>query len=421
MTCLGREHEIDGCMNSLAPRPPLVLHVIYRLAMGGLENGLVNLINHMPVGRYRHAIVCLTDFTNFRERLWSPAVSVLALHKQPGMDWSAYGKLWKIIHDLKPTIVHTRNLPTLEMAAVAALAHVPCRIHGEHGRDIHDAYGASRKFLVFRKILDMAVQHYVSVSQDLEQWLQNKVTISPQKVTQIYNGVDMQLFYPNRQIGREDLPHEFASLDQVVIGTVGRLQKVKDQATFIRGIAALVKMDPILSEKVRVVIVGDGVLRTELEQLVRESHLTNMVWLAGACDDIPRLLQSMDIFVLPSEAEGVSNTILEAMATGLPVVATRVGGNAELVVEGETGWLVPAKDPQALALALLTYLQDRGVMLSHGEAGRKRIQEEFSMKVMVEQYLQVYDRMLGDFSSLSGNSKKKACLGTGDQSATVVH
>ncbi|MCA9422748.1 MAG: TIGR03088 family PEP-CTERM/XrtA system glycosyltransferase, partial [Nitrospira sp.] len=338
---------------STSTNPPLVMHVIYRLAMGGLENGLVNLINHMPSARYRHVIVCLTDFTDFRERICSPGVSVLALHKQPGLDWSAYGKLWSVIRDMKPMIVHTRNLPTFEMAALAALARVPYRIHGEHGRDLHDAYGTSRKFLIFRKILDVAVHHYVAVSQDLEQWLQNMVAIAPKKVSQIYNGVDTKVFHPNSHKGQKGLPNGFASLDQVVIGTVGRLQHVKDQATFIRGIASLLKVAPEMGDKVRVVIVGDGPLKFELEQLIRKSHLTHMVWMAGARNDIPRLLQGMDIFVLPSEAEGISNTILEAMATGLPVIATRVGGNTELVVEGETGLLVPAKDPQALGLALL--------------------------------------------------------------------
>jgi len=219
------------------------MHVIYRLAMGGLENGLVNLINHMPPGRYRHVIVCLTDFTDFRERICSPAVSVLALHKNPGLDLSAYGRLWTIIHDMKPMILHTRNLPTFEMAALAAFARVPYRIHGEHGRDLHDAYGTSKKFLIFRKILDIAVHHYVAVSQDLEQWLQNMVMIAPEKVSQIYNGVDTKIFHYNTKKGRDVLPHGFAGSDQVVIGTVGRLQYVKDQATLIRGIASLVKMD----------------------------------------------------------------------------------------------------------------------------------------------------------------------------------
>ena len=375
------------------------MHVIYRLAMGGLENGLVNLINHMPSGRYRHAIVCLTDFTDFRERICSPEVSVLALHKQPGMDWSAYGKLWTIIRDMKPMIVHTRNLPTLEMAAIAVLARVPNRIHGEHGRDLHDAYGTSKKFLIFRKILDLAVHHYVAVSRDLEQWLQNMVTIVPSKVSQIYNGVDTEIFHSNTRKGREILPEGFASSDKVVIGTVGRLEHVKDQATLIRGITSLVKMDPTIVDKVRVVIVGDGCLRQELEQLVRDSNLIGMVWMAGARTDIPRLLQSMDVFILPSEAEGISNTILEAMATGLPVIATRVGGNSELVVEGETGRLVPPKDPEALGLALLAYLQDRMTMRNHGFAGRKRVEKEFSMQAMVESYLQVYDGLMGKSQS----------------------
>ena len=398
MTYMGCEDQIDTCM-STSTNTPLVMHVIYRLAMGGLENGLVNLINHMPSTRYRHVIVCLTDFTDFRERICSPGVSVLALHKQPGLDWSAYGKLWSVIREMKPMIVHTRNLPTFEMTALAALARVPYRIHGEHGRDLHDAYGTSRKFLIFRKILDIAVHHYVAVSQDLEQWLQNMVAIAPKKVSQIYNGVDTKIFHPNSHKERKVLPNGFTSLDQVVIGTVGRLQYVKDQATLIRGIASLLKVAPEMGDKVRVVIVGDGPLKFELEKLIHESHLTHMVWMAGARNDIPRLLQGMDIFVLPSEAEGISNTILEAMATGLPVIATRVGGNAELVVEGETGLLVPPKDPQALGLALLSYLLDRRKMRRHGKAGRKRVEKRFSMQAMVEHYLQMYDGLVGKSQS----------------------
>ena len=401
--------------------PPLVLHVIYRLAMGGLENGLVNLINHMPAGRYRHAIVCLTDFTDFRERLCSPGVSVLALNKEPGLDLSVYRKLWSIIRDMKPMIVHTRNLPTFEMAALAALARVPYRIHGEHGRDLHDAYGTNRKFLIFRKVLDIAVHHYVAVSQDLEQWLKSMVMIAPKKVSQIYNGVDTQVFQAPTQKGRDVFPKGFASSEQVVIGTVGRLQQVKDHATLIRGLASLIKRDPAMADKFRLMIVGDGPLKMELEQLIRESHLTDMVWMPGARTDIPRLLQGMDIFVLPSEAEGISNTILEAMASGLPVIATRVGGNAELVVEGETGLLVPAKDPRALGLALMTYLQDRRMMQSHGEAGRKRVETEFSMQAMVEHYLQVYDGALGNPSSIAGKARQEAFLNTDDRSETVVH
>ena len=399
--------------------PPLVMHVIYRLAMGGLENGLVNLLNHMPGDRYRHAIVCLTDFTSFRERLRSPDVPVLALHKKPGLDLGAYGKLWNLIREMKPTILHTRNLPALEMAALAVVAGVPCRIHGEHGRDIHDAYGTSKKFLFFRKLLDLAVHHYVAVSRDLEQWLMAKVKVGPRKISQIYNGVDTQVFRPAVPREREALPDGFAKPGQIVIGTVGRLQQVKDQSTFIRGMAAFVKMSPEKGDKIRAVVVGDGPQKEEIEHLVRESHLTDVVWMAGERSDIPRLLQAMDLFVLPSEAEGISNTILEAMATGLPVIATQVGGNGELVVEGETGMLVPAKDPQALSLAVRAYLQDPKLMRSHGEAGRKRVEKEFSMSAMVEHYLQVYDRASGYSSIQSEILRNEVGVSQGSPSSPV--
>ena len=374
--------------------PPLIMHIIYRLAMGGLENGLVNLINHMPSGRYRHAIVCLTDFTEFRERLHSESVSVVALHKKPGVDWKAYGRLWKIIKELQPTIVHTRNLPTIELNVVAALAGVPCRIHGEHGRDIHDQYGASKKFLIFRKILRRAIHHYVAVSQDLEGWLQQTVEIPREKISQIYNGVDHTMFHVTGS-GREEIfPKDFADPSHVVIGTVGRLQAVKGHRTLIQGITHLVADQPSLATKVRLVIVGDGPLRKSLEALVCDAGLQDVVWMPGLREDIPQILQSFDVFVLPSEAEGISNTILEAMATGLPVLATRVGGNAELVVEGETGTLVPAKDPHALKNALVEFIEHPDMRTRYGSKGRSRVEQSFSLQAMVKNYLRVYDELM---------------------------
>ena len=115
-------------------QPPLIAHVIYRFGIGGLENGLVNLINNMPAGRYRHAIICLTDYTDFRNRLKSQDIPVIAVHKRDGKDFSAYVRLWKIFRKLRPDFVHTRNLGTVDVAIPAALAGVRYRIHGEHGR-----------------------------------------------------------------------------------------------------------------------------------------------------------------------------------------------------------------------------------------------------------------------------------------------
>ena len=125
--------------------PPLIIHVIYRLAVGGLENGLVNLINRMPAGLYRHAIVSLTDISNFRQRITRQDVACIALHKRPGHDLRMLWQLWRLFRERRPAIVHSRNLAALDAQLPAWLAGVPARIHGEHGRDVHDLDGSSRK------------------------------------------------------------------------------------------------------------------------------------------------------------------------------------------------------------------------------------------------------------------------------------
>ena len=139
-----------------AMKPPLVAHIIHRLAVGGLENGLINLINGTDSRRYRHAIISLTDYTEFRDRIRQPKVPVVAIQKQPGKDFRAYGRLWRVLKELNPAIVHTRNLPALEFLAVAAFAGVGGRVHGEHGRDIYDLDGASRKYKLLRRAVNRA-------------------------------------------------------------------------------------------------------------------------------------------------------------------------------------------------------------------------------------------------------------------------
>jgi len=162
----------------------------------------------------------------------------------------------------------------------------------------------------------------------------------------------------------------------------------------VRAFLHLLEMTPDGRQRLRLVLVGDGVLRTEIEALVRQEQAINMVWLAGARDDVPQLLRGFDIFALPSLAEGISNTILEAMASGLPVVATRVGGTPEIIVDGVTGMLVPSADPTAMARALSSYIEKPGLMKCHGRAGRERVERVFSIERMVQQYEATYEELL---------------------------
>ena len=373
---------------------PLVVHVIDRLTVGGMENGVVNLINNAPSERYRHAIVCLRSFDSFGERLTAPGVEVTAIGKSLGKDPGFYFKLWRELRRLDPAIVHTRNLPAVDCAVVAAAAGVRGRVHGEHGKDVLEATGKNWKYNTLRRTVSPLVQRYIAVSREIESWLDETVGIPRAKIRQIYNGVDSVKFAP-ASAGREALPAPgFAAADSIVIGTVGRMEAIKDQLTLARAFVRLAAMTPELAPRLRLAMIGDGALREPARRILAEAGLAERAWLPGGRGDIAPLLRGLDVFALPSRYEGISNTIIEAMASGLPVVATRVGGNAELVAEGETGMLVPHEDPDAMAVALQAYVVARDLRVHHGAAGRASVESRFSMKAMVDNYLMVYDEVL---------------------------
>ncbi len=378
----------------MTPVPaPLICHIIYRLDYGGLENGLVNLINHLPAERYRHAIVALTHASEFRRRIRRPDVAVVEIGKRDGKDPAAYARVWRALRTLRPRIVHTRNLPALDMVAVAKLAGVPRVVHGEHGLDVLELDGANRKYNTLRRLSRLAVDRYVTVSQELGSWLVRDIGIAADRVTPISNGVDTDRFCPQAD-GRGILPEGFAPPGSFVIGTIGRLEEVKDQPTLVAAFCRLVTRRPELRQVLRLVVVGDGSLRGALERMLAEHDAADLAWLPGYRSDAPELMRSLDAFVLPSRREGISNTILEAMATAKPVVATAVGGSPEIVVDGVTGFLVPRADPSAMAARLEAYVDDPALAVAHGQAGLARVREKFSLGAMMSAYGQVYDALL---------------------------
>lgn len=370
---------------------PLVLHVIHHLTMGGLENGLVNLINYMPAERYRHAILCVEHASDFRLRIARPDVEVYELHRSQIGVWRMRREMLRLCRRLRPAIVHSRNMSGLDVLLPARLAGVSVCLHGEHGWDVDDLDGARNKPVWLRRLHTLLVTRYVTVSRHLEHYLVRRVGIAPARVSQVYNGVDTARFTPRGAAGRSGLPDGFAGPDTVLIGTVGRLQAVKDQATLLRAFASLRDSQPALWPRMRLALVGDGPLAQELAALVRQLGLAQQVWLAGARDDIPALLAAFDLFVLPSLSEGISNTILEAMACGLPVLATAVGGNVELVNDGHDGRLFEPGDVAGLAALLSAYSADSALRLAHGKAARQDALARFSIDSMISNYLAVYD------------------------------
>jgi sugar transferase (PEP-CTERM/EpsH1 system associated) len=381
---MGKILLLPGKLRDRMPRPapPLIAHIVYGLDYGGLENGLVNLINGLPREAARHTVICLTRATDFRQRIRRPDVTVHELHKQPGKDPATYLRLWRLLRSLKPTVVHTRNAGVIDCQAVACLAGVPVRIHGWHGWDVDDLHGTSPRRRRLRQACDRFIHRHIAVSRQLADWLQQADGVSPDRVTHICNGVDIERFAPALKA-----PGPF------VIGTVARLQAVKDQQTLLRAVALLMAGHPQLRDTLRLRLVGDGPERRALEALVLELGIGDVTAMPGFSDDVPAVLRSFDVFALPSLNEGISNTILEAMACGVPVIATNVGGNPELVLDGVTGSLIPVGDPATLSARLSQYATDPALLQAHGAAARHRVEQQFSIPTMLANYAELYRDM----------------------------
>lgn len=380
-------------------RPPLVAHIIHRLDVGGLENGLVNLINSMPIECYRHVVVCMAGYTSFANRIRRADVGLFDIAKRPGRDFSCYRRVFQLLRKLRPDIVHTRNVGTIDCQFIAKAAGVPYRIHGEHGWDISDLDGTRTKTVMRRRLSKTVVDRYMTVSRHMATWLKNDIGIPQERIVQIYNGIDSCAFAPGRDLRDRQWRNR-----PIVVGSVGRLDPIKDHMTLLRAFNKILRLETG-SVDWRLVIVGDGEMRNTLEKFVIENDLESIVQFTGASNDVASHLREFDIFVLPSLNEGISNTILEAMATELPVIATTVGGNPELVCDGETGRLVLPGNVDELATALLDYAKDSAKARQHARAARSRVVRKFSTGKMVSEYTLMYDAARFDRKELSATAR----------------
>jgi sugar transferase (PEP-CTERM/EpsH1 system associated) len=373
--------------------PPLIVHVVHRLATGGLENVVVSLINGLPWGAYRHAVIALTEICDLRDRVSRSDVEFIALAKGPGHALRLYPMLRTIFQKLSPAIVHTCNLSALETVVPAWLARVPVRIHAEHGWDVFDPDGSSIKYRIIRSLYRPFVSHYVAVSTQLARYLTNHVGIPETRVSLIFNGVDTQRFTP-AVLTREELPGFPFSRDMWVVGTVGRMQQIKNQTLLAEAFVRALMREPTAERTLRLIMVGQGPLREASMRILDAAGVRHLTWLPGERADIAQLMRRLNCFALPSLAEGTSCTIQEAMATGLPVIATAVGGNDGLVLDGVTGTLVPSADVDAMASAILDYWRCPPQAVRHGTAGLHRICENFGLQSMLREYHRLFSSLL---------------------------
>lgn len=363
-----------------------VVHVVYSFGHGGLENVIVQLINRLPADRFEHVLLSLTTIGAFSGRIERDDVTFIELNKPPGHAVPLYPRIWRLLRGLQADVLHTCNLAALEVVPLGWLAGIALRVHAEHGWDVHDPAGTRRRYQWLRRCYRPFVTRVVAVSHDIERYLLDKVGYDGAHLAFVANGVDTRRFRPREGVGAAVPGCPFDPAQHSMIGTVGRLQTVKNQPLLARAFVQLLAQHPELADRARLVIVGDGPLRGEIEEILERGGVRHLTWMAGMRDDVADVMRTLDVFVLPSTAEGMSCTLQEAMACGLPVVATAVGGTPEVVEDGVSGVLVPAQDEAALVQALHRCLSTPGWRQSLGAAARARVQARFDLDQTVAHY-----------------------------------
>ncbi|MCC2614858.1 TIGR03088 family PEP-CTERM/XrtA system glycosyltransferase [Aestuariibacter halophilus] len=357
-----------------------IVHVVHRFDTGGLENGMVNLINRLDPSVYRHSIVTMKGHSElFAERIKTDNVTFYDLAKGNGQDLGIFLRLNRLLKTLRPDVLHTRNTATLEMQLVGWWRRVPLRIHGEHGWDVNDMHGSNPRYQKLRRFMRRFVHQWVALSVEARDYLLNTIGVAPERVNHICNGVDIQRFSPQPS----------TDSDSLVVGCVGRLAAVKNHTMLATAFVDAWHYARERNTTLKLHLIGDGDCRGAVEKILIDGGCIKDCWLAGNRSDVPDLMGQMDVFVLPSLAEGISNTILEAMASGLPVVATAVGGNVELVQHEQSGFLVDV-DAGALATALKRYVDEPALIQQQGQCARQLAEEKFSIDAMTAAYDGLY-------------------------------
>jgi len=356
-----------------------IVHLIDRLTIGGLERVIANFITGTHEQPISNIIISIREVVT--TGIMPSHVDVFSLRKQEGHDLPSHIRLWKLLRKIKPDIIHTYNLPSIEYHPIAWCAGVKGHIHAEHGRDAGDPHGLNKKHNTLRKLMSRFIQSYVSVSEDLHAWLIDHVGIAEKKAVLIQNGINTDRF---------NLPKTESEVLRFAI--VARITPVKDHLNLLK---AFLVLKEELGHKAlpQLAIVGDGDHKEALEEFCRNGGLECVEFL-GARDDVEQILASTDVFVLSSIAEGIPMTILEAMSARIPIVSTNVGGIPEVVTDGVEGYLVEKSNPDALASALKKYILQPELIALHGENARNKILSNFDEKNMINAYLCLYKALV---------------------------
>ena len=391
--------------------PIRILHIVEYLGLAGMEYGVIKQVNRLDPREYFPMICCLRFQLETTRPLVNQSIPIFELQKNRGRDFGVIVRLASLLRTQRVDIVHSHNWQTFFYTIMASLlARTPVIVHGEHGRD---GETVSQRQLRIQGFMGKWVDSIVTVSSSLEKELGRKWKIPLEKFSTIPNGVDLEGFSRDFQLEktREELQ---LSPEALVVLSIGGLRPVKDHETLIRGFA---KIAHDISHAYLLIVgreYAQGV-QANLEALAQKLGVREKVLFLGVRHDIPQLMQLSHVYVNTSVFEGMSNTILEAMASGRPVIATRVGGNPELVHDKVNGHLIEPRCAEELADRLRELLTDSGLARAMGTAGRKRAEQHHSMRAMVSRYQTLYQErwLRGTQKGHSFNENVKKVLAHG--------
>lgn len=368
---------------------PGLSYVVNSLNPGGTERLVVEM-SCAFADEYDVQVLCLDDEGTWAGELRSRGIAVHALGRKPGIDLGLPAKLGHHFRQHRARIVHAHQCTAWFYSALSRLLNPsPRLLFEEHGRFYPEVESPARA-LVNRVLIRKLTHRFVAVSSDIRDRLQRYEGLDARQIEVVYNGVA-----PATRLGaseRDSLRRELGfEAGDFVVGTVGRFDPIKNLPMLVASLEAAGAQ----VETLRGLLVGDGPAFAEMNALVQRGPMRDRIHLPGYRSDARKLAQCLDLFVLSSFSEGTSMALLEAMAAGVPVAVTAVGGNPEIVQDAKTGWTLPSESPSALTQVIVEAVSDPAKRNRLAQAGRRRFEDEFAMDRMIGSYRERYRELLG--------------------------
>jgi glycosyltransferase involved in cell wall biosynthesis len=358
-----------------------VLHV---MNVAGAEVLVAETIRRLGA-RIEPVIFCIDEVGELGHRMREEGVNVVAFHRRPGLD---VGIAWRMAAEIRARaldVVHAHQYTPFFYGSIAAsLSRAQPRvIFTEHGRHFPDVVSPKR-WIVNRVLFDRLADDVNAVCEFSARALRDKDGFVRRTIEVIPNGVDLRRYAAvDRTTSRVALGLD---AERRYVAAIARFHPVKDHRTLLNGFAEVSRARP----DVDLLLVGDGPLRPDLERLCGELSIADRVHFMGIRDDVASILRASDVFALTSVSEAASITLLEAMASELPVVVTAVGGNPEIVRDGTDGLLVPRRSSAGVTRALLRILGDAAMAAAMGRAGAERVRAKFTLDNTIGRYYKLY-------------------------------